>query len=214
MRALAASAALASLAIGAPALGNGLTLAAGHLGVATALPPVFFPASLVDANRGSIVGKAERSDTVTVVFSQQVSQPTLCSGWSNSRSSQSLGSASIRINNGAGATGNDTLTVVGVSSSTCNGGVFHFGTIDLGAAGYVSGGNVPFPSSTIALSQTSTSTTLSLTLATASTGGSNGTLAQVTSGSAAVYQPDAAITDTSSRPVNLNSAASAATIQF
>lgn len=166
--------------------------------------PVAYPASVVTANVGTIVGRPQANDTVTVVFSVQLSQATLCSSWTNGTSSRTL-SATLQIANGG--SGNDLLTVSSVSAAICSAG-FRFGSLDLGSTGYVTTTRT-FTSSTIALTQTASSTTLRLTLGTAS-----GATTTAASGSAAVYTPNPLVADPSGNLCGANTASSVATVQL
>ena len=94
--------------------------------------------SVTLANGGATQGQIEKGDTITVVFSAQMSVSSFCSAWSNNANDQSLnsnGDVTITLNDGSGAT-NDSLTV---TSATCT---FHFGSINLGSNAYVTGGDV------------------------------------------------------------------------
>ena len=96
--------------------------------------------SVTLANGGATQGKLEKSDTITVVFSAQMSVSSFCSTWSGDTTNQTLSGSSdvtITVTDGTGAT-NDSLTV---TSATCT---FRFGSINLGSNAYVSGGNATF----------------------------------------------------------------------
>lgn len=188
---------------------SGITLASAHLGASAATTPAMFPAWLSFTNKSGngTVGKVQAGDSVTFAWPQQIDETTLCSGWSNSLSSQSLALQWSVVNGASGA--DDTLQATG-SSSTCVGG-FHIGTVDLGSAGYdTSTTPIAFASSTTALSVAATSTTLTVTLG-SQTGG---TAAIVSSGNAAVWTPDAALKDRSGRTCGSNLAQSSTTVQF
>lgn len=184
------------------------TLSAKHLGATSLVTPSFFPTSLTTTNVGTIVGRAQQNDKLTVVYSEEVLASTICSGASTTVGTQTLTGATVTIGNNTGSTGNDVLTL-SVPTSTCPGGI-HFGSVDLGSASYVSGANVVFSNSTLALTQTTSSGTLVITLGTAS----GGTTATVSSGSAQVYTPDPAITNTAGGAIGTNLAKSSATIAF
>lgn len=186
-----------------------IAITAKSLATATYPAPVFVPLTLATANVGPRVGRADRTDTTTVAYSQQVKQSTLCSSWSNASNTQTLGGVTLTLNDNAGATGNDTLTV-GAVPATCATG-FHFGTIDTGSNAYVSTGAVSFTNSTIALTQTATSTTLVLTFGSPGGPGNRGTVA---AGTAAIYAPDATLQDTANRAIGTNQAASTSTVQW
>jgi hypothetical protein len=185
----------------------GFTLTSVKLGGSAVTTPVMFPVSVTVANKaGGVAGKPQNGDIITLVFSQQIDEPTLCSGWSNASSTQSINLQWSIVNGGAG---NDTLQVTG-TSATCSGG-FHIGTINLGAAGYdTSTTSIDFPTTTNALTVGATTTTLVATL----NGQKNGTAGTVASGVAAVWTPDSALKDRSARSCGANLSASAATVQF
>jgi hypothetical protein len=166
--------------------------------------PVAYPTSVVTANVGGTVGRPQAGDTVTVVFSVQLSQATLCSSWTNGTSSRTL-SATLQIADGG--SGNDVLTVSSVSAAICSAG-FRFGSLDLGSPGYVSATRT-YTTSTIALTQTAAATTVKLTLGTASGAGTT-----VSSGAAAVYIPNPLVADLSGNLCGANTATSVATVQL
>ena len=184
-----------------------IVLVAKQLATATDSAPVFVPLTLSTANNRGPAGRADRTDTTTVTFSEQVNQSTLCSGWSNASNTQTLNTVTLMLNDNAGASGNDTLTV-GAVPATCGSG-FHFGTIDTGSNAYVTGGVVSFTNSTITLAQTANSTTLVLTFGTPSA--ARGIVA---AGTAAIYTPDPAIHDIANHAVGTNQAATTTTVQW
>jgi hypothetical protein len=167
-----------------------------------------FPVSVTVGNKaGGNVGKVQNGDVVTLVWSQPVDAPTLCSTWTNLLTAPSV---QLQWSVIAGtAPANDRLAVTG-TSATCVGG-FHVGSIDLGSAGYdTNTANIDFPTTTNALSTSGSTTTLTVTL----NGQKNGTAGTVTSGSAAVWTPDAALKDRSGRSCGTALARSTATVQF
>ena len=91
--------------------------------------------SVTLTNGGATAGQLEKGDTVTVVFSAQMSETTLCSTWSSGDTVDRLINAdsnvTVAISDGSGAT-NDALTV---TSTTCT---FNFGSLNLGSNAYVS----------------------------------------------------------------------------
>lgn len=187
---------------------SGITLSSKHLGASALSTPAMFPAWLAITNKSGngTPGKAGNGDTVTFAWSQPIDETTLCSGWSNASSTQSLTLQWSIVNGGSG---NDTLQVTG-SSATCVGG-FHIGTVDLGSSGYdTSTASIDFPTTTTSLSVAATSTTLTLTLG----GQIHGTAGTVASGNPAVWTPDAALKDRSGRNCGSNLAQSSTTVQF
>jgi hypothetical protein len=185
-----------------------LTLTSAHLGAAAATTPVMFPVSVTVANKaGGTVGRVQNGDVLTLVWSQAVDESSLCSTWTNLVNAQSI---TLQWSVIAGtAPANDRLAVTG-TSATCVGG-FHVGSIDLGSTGYdTNTANIDFPTTTNALSISASTTTLTATL----NGQKNGTAGTVSSGSAAVWTPDAALKDRSGRSCGTTLARSSATVQF
>lgn len=185
-----------------------LTLTSGHLGAAAATTPVMFPVSVTVANKaGGTVGRVQNGDVLTLVWSQAIDESSLCSTWTNLLNTQSI---TLQWSVIAGtAPANDRLAVTG-TSATCVGG-FHVGSIDLGSAGYdTNTANIDFPTTTNALSISGSTTTLTATL----NGQKNGTAGTVSSGSAAVWTPDAALKDRSGRSCGTTLARSSTTVQF
>lgn len=127
-------------------------------------------------------------DSIKVVFSEPLSEASMCSTWGlDNTKDQTLQPSSgtpvtVRIEDGGA--GNDRLRVQSVSGAC--GGAFHFGTIDLGSAGYVAA-NVDFTSSKI---QWNHNGLLTITL-----GGTPAGISAVASGATATYTPDSAMTD-------------------
>lgn len=187
---------------------SGITVSSVHLGASAVSTPAMSPVWLALANKNKgTVGLVQTGDSVTLAWSQPLDETTLCSGWSNSSSSQQITLQWSVVNGASG--GHDTLQVTG-SSSTCVGG-FHVGSIDLGAAGYdTSTASIDFPTTTNALSVGATSTTLTITL----NGQIHGTAGTVSSGSAAIWTPDPALKDRSGRTCGSNLAQSTTTVQF
>jgi hypothetical protein len=186
---------------------NTFTLSSKHLGAASVATPQMYPTSLSTTNGGNAAGKAQKFDSLTVTYSNELQASTMCSGAPTTVGTQTLSGATATIGNNTGSTGNDELTVA-VPATTCPGAV-HFGSVDLGSPSYVSGSAVTF-SATIALTQTTTNATLVITLGNAS----GGTTATVSNGAAQVYTPDPAITDTAGFSVGANLAKSSSTQAF
>jgi hypothetical protein len=184
-----------------------LTLTSGHLGASSLATPQMFPDSLATANGGNASGRAQKSDSLTVNYSNEIQASTICSGAATAIGTQTLTGVTVTIGNNTGSTGNDALTVA-VPGTTCPGGI-HFGSVDLGSPSYVSGSAVVF-SSTLALTQTTTNATLVITLGNAS----GGTTATVSNGAAQVYTPDPVIADTGGNLIGANLAKSSSTQAF
>ena len=198
---------LAAVAAATMAGAATITASAKKLGTATFVAPSFVPSTISTANNGARAGRADRRDTTTISYSQQVKQSTLCSSWSNASTTETLTGVTLTLNDNAGATGNDTLTV-GAAPATCASG-FHLGTVDTGSNGYATAGNVTYTNSTIALTQTATSTTLVLTFGTV--GGTRGTVAAA---AAAIYTPDTMIQSVGGQGIGVNQAATITTVQW
>lgn len=184
------------------------SLTSAKLGASAVATPVMFPTSVTIANKaGGTAHKPESGDTITLVYSQLLQASTICSGWSNSGPN---GQAKLQwtIVNGTGGT-DDTLVADG-SAPPCNTGLL-IGTIDLGSAGYdTSTNNINYPTTTATIAFGASTTTITATL----NGQKNGTPAVVTSGNAAVWDPDNAVTDRSGNNCGLNIAKSSSTLQF
>lgn len=206
---LLATAAGAAVLLAVPTPGWGALLGVTSAKLAATAPatPIAYPNSVVSANGGgggTVAGRPEKTDTVTVVFSVQLSQATLCSTWTNGTSSRSV-SGTVSITDGGA--GNDVLTVTTVPVGTCASG-FRFGSLDLGSPGYVTATRT-YGTSTIALTQTATATTLRITLGTASGAGTT-----VSGGSVMVYTPDPLVADLSGNQCGLNTASSPSVVQL
>lgn len=195
------------LSLGALAWAASLTVTSQKLEAAAAATPTMFPVSVTIANKaGGIAGRPESGDIATLVLSGQLDEPTMCSGWSNASSTQSLTLQWSIVNGGAG---NDTLSVTG-TSGTCSTGL-HVGGINLGSAGYnTSTAAINFSTALNALVVGGSTTTLTVTL----NGLKNGTPGTVTSGTAAVWTPDAVLRDRAGNSSGSNLATSTATVQF
>lgn len=167
-----------------------------------------FPDAVTIANKaGNVVGRADNGDTVTLVFSRLLDMPTLCSGASNSVTSLT-GTVTWSLINGTG-TANDTLAVTAAPTACTNG--FRVGSIDLGSPGYnTSTTNIDFPSTTVVTLGAST-TSIAVTLAGRKPNAAVGT---VSSGAAATWTPDSAVTDRNGQNCGTNVAKTSATVQF
>lgn len=185
------------------------TLTTKKLGAAAVTTPIMFPDQIIIANKpGQVVGRADNGDTVTFVYSRQLDEPSLCSGWPNSDPTPAAVKLTWSIINGTGGA-NDTLAVTAYPAGTCASG-FHIGTVDLGSGGYnTSTTDIDFPSNTVLTVGTTTSTIV-VTLA----GRKGGTQGTVNNGTAATWTPDSAATDRSGNNCGSNLAKTSATNQF
>ena len=178
-----------------------LGVASKHLGASALTAPVMYPVSVTTTDLSSTPGRMRQGDRITFVWSRQVDEPSLCSGWSNTSSTQSLSMTWTVTDGGAS---DDLLKPAAIA--TCSTGL-HVGTFDLGGSGYVSG-TVTFTGSTVALTVGATTTTMTVTLGTQT--GSTAT----SSGAAGTWTPDAAVTDRSAHSVGSNLAITSSTVQF
>jgi hypothetical protein len=108
--------------------------AATSLSLTINAAPAITGVALTNGNGAGGLGKIEKSDTISVTFSAQMSVSSFCSTWSADASDQSLianSDVTVSVTDGTGAT-NDSLTV---TSASCT---FHFGSINLGSNAYVS----------------------------------------------------------------------------
>jgi hypothetical protein len=163
---------------------------------------------------GLIAGKIEQGDSIVVTYSEALHVNSMCSAWSSTGDStnQSItadNAATVTVNDNAGSTGNDTLTV---TSTSCT---FHFGTIDLGNSGYDTGGGTLTYSGTGASATTinwdATNHKLTIVLGTRGGSGSRGT---VTSSVTAKLTPDSAVTDLATNPLSAAFTQPTAVVEF
>lgn len=190
----------------------GLTITSKPIGANTRAKPSFYPRSVVIANCSDLLcvlppaNTPNAGDTVTVVFNTVMKQSTLCSAWTSDTTNRTGIDVTVTMNNNAGTTGNDTVTVTGVSGVTCSGGL-KFGSIDLGSAGYV-GGTINYGSSKLDLTSSGSTPTIKLTLGGGSTGNT------VSSGSPANYSCDAGLQSSTGVLCTPSKSRTSATEQF
>lgn len=104
-------------------------------------PPT--PTSVTANNVGSnTAGRAEKNDTVVIVFSEPIRPSTLCSTWTTT-GPQSLADNADNLfvtiaNNAAPGTLNDELRIASSAATRC-GGSPTIGVIDLGSKNFVTG---------------------------------------------------------------------------
>jgi hypothetical protein len=194
----------ASLAFAGIGYAATFTLTTKKLGAASVTTPIMFPDQVITANAGPNVGKLEKNDTITFVWSRPIDETTLCSGWSNAQSTHTT-NINWTVQNNAGATGNDVL--VPSTIATCSGGL-NVGSVDLGAAGYVTANaNINASPTTVTVGTTTTTLVMKLGANPAGAG-------KVTTGTAAVWTPDSTVTDLSGHNCGSNLAMTSATNQF
>jgi putative nucleotidyltransferase with HDIG domain len=95
--------------------------------------------SLSLTNGGTLAGRAQKGDQIVVTFSPAPSPSSLCAAWSTT-SYPDLDDSNAVVSGTEGSSGDDSISVT--DTADCSGG-FHFGTIDLGQAGYFNS-NVSF----------------------------------------------------------------------
>ena len=201
-RASVVAAVLAASTAAASAWATSLTVTSKHLGGGPVTTPVMYPVSVTATDLTGTPGRIRGGDKITFVWSQPINEPSLCSGWSNLSSTQSL---SMTWTVTDGTTSDDVLKPAAVA--TCSTGL-HVGTFDLGGSGYVTSGTVTYTSCSVTLSVGASTTTLTVTLGTQS-----GTTA-TSSGTVGTWTPDSAVTDRSSHSVGSNLATTVSTVQF
>jgi len=199
---VAAVALVSTLGLGA-AYASSMTLSSKKMGAATAATPVMFPVSVTTTDGERHVGRIRTGDKIQLVWSRQINEPTLCSSWSNTLSTQSISMTWVAVD---GSASDDVLQPS--TAAGCTGG-FHAGTFDMGSAAYVTGGNMTFSGSTTSLTVGASTTTLTVTLG-SSTGGTGVTA----SGTVGTWTPDAALTDRSGHNSGSNLATTSGTVQW
>ena len=156
--------------------------------------------NVVLANRGSVVREAETNDTVTITFSEPLKASTLCNGWVDNGSTQTVTGVSLDFSNGSG---NDRF----VADNTPCGGAspLQLGTVYTGG-NYVAG-NATFTSSSVVWSPTARTLTVTL-------GALSGGKVEVASTvSAPQFQPGN-VTDLAGNPISAATFTAPATSTF
>ena len=187
------------------------SLTTKKLGAASVTTPIMFPDQIIIQNKaGQTVGRADNGDTITFVYSRQIDEPSLCSGWPNSDPTPPTVKLQWSIINGVAPT-NDSLAVTGTIPPVCGSG-FPIGTVDLGSAGYDTHAtqNIDFPGSNTILTVGATTSTIVVTLA----GRKNGTQGTVSGAGAATWTPSSAVTDLSGHDCGANLSKTSSTTQF
>ena len=122
--------------------------------------------SVTLANGTGTAGTLDKGDTVTIVFSAQMSEASFCSTWTSGDGANPVLNASNNVTVSVANATNDTLSV---TSTSCT---FNFGSINLASGSYVSSattfGGTGTSASTI--SWTATTRTLVITLGAKITG--------------------------------------------
>ena len=135
---------------------------------------------------GQVAGKAEKDDTITVVFSAALDTATMCpTVWSGNIDQSRTTNDDVIVTLADGlAGGNDAVTI---SSVGCGGG--SFGSINLGSPNFVTGGNAIFTGNgngKSTITWTASTKTLKILLG-AKTG--TGAVATVSTATVATYTP-------------------------
>ena len=165
----------------------GLSVTSARLGATAVAAPALYPTAVAVANNGE-AGKVTGGDTVTVTFTGNLKQSTVCSSWTGAATARNQPLlAAVLVDGGAGP---DTLTLT--PGQGCS-----FGTLSLGSTEYVTGGNHSYETSTLSLTA-APPYQLRLLL-----GGNSGVGAtQILGANTMTYTPDAAMTDTSTPAVS------------
>ncbi len=146
-------------------------------------------------------GQIAASDTLAFTYNKAIAVASMCSGgsnpWAGNASNQSINGNNqvvVSINNNAGSTGNDTMTV---TSTTC---ALRFGTIDLGSPAWVTATRTFSGSgaSRSSITYNATTFTFSVTL-----GSASGTTASGIAAQTFVYTPNVLVTDTFGTPITI-----------
>jgi len=131
----------------------------------------------------------EPNDTINVVFSTHMKVSSFCAAWSNDANNQGPTDVIVNLSQASNSS-HATIDLSSQLANTCGTALtFHFGSIDVATTGYDGNGNRSnnFAST---VSYNATSNTLTFTLGTQSGGGTPST---VTTATAVIYTPDAAI---------------------
>src|SRR5205807_4471350 len=91
--------------------------------------------ALVVTNGGT-ANQVDKGDTIAITLVQPLLPGSLCSSLTGSNTLQTKDSMAVVTD---GGTGQDTLTLSDTNTTDCSTG-FHFGSIDLGSTGWVTGG--------------------------------------------------------------------------
>ena len=111
----------------------------GGVPTTTTTAPPASAGSLTIRNGGAQGGRAQSGDQIIVTFSAALSPASFCSVWSNS-AFPDFYDPNVVVH-GTHASGDDKVTLT--DTADCAGG-FHFGTIDLGQAGYFNASTATF----------------------------------------------------------------------
>jgi hypothetical protein len=141
---------------------------------------------------GGTANQIDKGDTIAITLVQPLLPGSLCSSLTGSNTLQTKDSMAVVTD---GGTGHDTLTLSDTNTTDCSTG-FHFGSIDLGSTGWVTGGGSisfggPGVGNGSAITYSTTTRTLTIVLGKANpTGGA--VAGTVTSGPTAIWTPPAA----------------------
>lgn len=154
-----------------------------------ATPPS--PTSIVTGDGGGNAGSAEPGDWLEVTFSEPLRANSICAAWAEDGTAKSMASGvTVSIANNGSATSADLLSV---AAPGCGSGGLRFGTVDLGAKGYVRNGT------TASFGATGVSSTITWDPATSKLrlvfGAASANRFGTVQSSTVSYAPDPALTD-------------------
>jgi hypothetical protein len=146
------------------------------------------PLTVTNVTLANANGRVEAGDTVAITFNKALAVDTLCAGWSGN-GNQSLAADNdvvVSVNDNAGSTGNDTLTVASTSCPT-----LRFGVLDLGSPSWVTSTRSYFGTKGNASTVSYTAATFVLTVKLGTgTAGTSGIPVQTVN-----YTPNTGVTD-------------------
>lgn len=187
-----------------------LGLTSSSLTVAALPSPSLYAAAVRSTDdRGGGKGKIDPGDSTILTYAGSLRASSVCSGWASSPGPQPVGGLTVRLLDGAGATGNDVLVVDAAPVPGCSGGL-RLGTVDTGSPSHVTAGSVAFTGSTATLTWSATSATVELVFGTRSGPVANPGVATVLT-----WTPDTAVTvDTNGLAIARGTAATAPAVQW
>jgi hypothetical protein len=113
------------------AAGNSFTSGNKPVSVDNTAPAI---QSIATANQGATAGKPEQSDTIAFGYNSAIDGISIIGSWDWDW--QTSTPIEVKITAGSPGTSNDTVQILSADGST----TLAFGTLDLGATGFVSGG--------------------------------------------------------------------------
>ncbi len=185
-------------------------LTSSSLTVAAVPAPSLYAAAVrtID-DRGGGRGKIDQGDSTLLTYAGSLRASSICSGWTNTPGPQSVGGLTVRLLDGAGATGNDVVTVDLAPVPGCGSGL-RLGRVDTGTALHVTAGGVDFTGSTATLTWSTTSATVALVFGTRTAPVANPGVA-----TSLTWTPEAAVTvDTNGFSIARGTAAGPTAVQW